>query len=340
MRAPLRSAVFVLPALLLIACSSAVGNYFAPTAAVVNSSKISESMVSSELRRAIKNPEFAQLFRGPQGEQNKQDARREILTRLIKEEVIIEGAATLGVRATTEEIERRIDGFRRNYPNEAAFQADLTREGITLEEIRGFLKKQILVEGIQRELANKLKVGDDEIASAYEQKKADYDGQIKASHILVCQQLDRATRNCTLTAADEELARSLTVRARAGEDFGALTRQYSQDSTTAAKGGDLGWFGKNSFVPAFEEAAFAMQPGQISDPVRTQFGLHVIKLVSKGRSLEDSREEIQEQLVRPRRQEAFTKWLEESVGRASVRVNPIFGRFDRTSQTVVPAVNR
>lgn len=340
MHARLKSAVFVLPVLLLVACTSAVGSYFSPTAAVVNGRKIPEEMVSAELRRAVKNPEFAQLFRGPQGDQNRKDARREILTRLIKEEVIIDAASSMGVRASNEEIEQRVSGFRSNYPTEAAFKADLTREGITLEEIRVFLRKQILVEGVQRELTNDLKIGDDEIASVYEQKKADYEGQVRASHILICQQLDQATRQCTVGPGDEELARSLTVRARAGEDFGALTRQFSQDSSTAANAGDLGWFGKNAFVPAFEDAAFAMQPGQISDPVRTQFGLHVIRLVSKGRTLADAREEIQEQLARPRRQEAFGKWLQETTARARVRVNPEYGRYDQTSQTVVGAVNR
>lgn len=329
-----RLATFVFLAVVPSACAATVGNYFAPTAAVVNGTKIPESQISSELRRVIANPQFQSVFRGPQGEQNRADARREILTRLIKEQVIIDAAATLGVRASSEEIERRIGELRRAYPSEEAFEADLARENIELEEVRSFLRKQVLLEAVQRDVGKDVKVSDEEIASYYEARKAEFEGQIRAAHILVCEQLDRRTRQCTLTQADEDLAKSLTTRARAGEDFAALAARYSQDPGTAGSGGDLGWFGRNAFVPAFEEAAFALQPGQISDPVRTQFGFHVIRLAAKGRTLEDARKEIVEQLARPLRQEAFGIWLADAVRRGRIRVNPKFGRFDANSQTV------
>ncbi|MGH9195268.1 MAG: peptidylprolyl isomerase, partial [Acidimicrobiia bacterium] len=202
------------------------------------------------------------------------------------------------------------------------------------------LRKQILIEGVQRKIAKDIVIPPEEITAAYEQKKADYEAQLRASHILVCDQLDQSNRNCNISPNDEELARSISVRARAGEDFAVLARQYSRDNGTSGNAGDLGWFGKNAFVPAFEEAAYALQPGQISDPVKTQFGYHVIKLVSKGRSLEDAKEEIQEQLARPRQQEAFQKWLEEKLTTARIRVNPQYGRYDSITQSVVGASTR
>ncbi len=98
-----------------------------------------------------------------------------------------------------------------------------------------------------------------------------------AAHILI-----RVENNDSIAAL--KLARTLTERAKKGEDFGSLAKQYSKDPSSQ-KGGDLGWFGKGRMVKPFEEAAGKTKPGQITGPVRTQFGYHVIKVLGR-----DSRE--------------------------------------------------
>lgn len=80
------------------------------------------------------------------------------------------------------------------------------------------------------------------------------------------------------TTATRALARTLVKDAQAGKDFAALARQYSKDAGSAKNGGDLGWFGKGRMVPDFEKAAFAARPGQLVGPIRSPYGLHIIKV--------------------------------------------------------------
>lgn len=121
--------------------------------------------------------------------------------------------------------------------------------------------------------------------------------QIRASHIL----LNTAGKE---EAAVRERADDLLRQARTGADFAALATKFSEDDGTKAAGGDLDYFSRGRMVPEFETAAFALEPGQISDLVRTQYGFHIIKVVDKKaavtRAFDDVRGQIEDQLKRQR----------------------------------------
>jgi parvulin-like peptidyl-prolyl isomerase len=95
------------------------------------------------------------------------------------------------------------------------------------------------------------------------------------------------------TKQNRTKAEDVLKRARAGEDFTKLAKEFSSDAGNKDKGGDLGWFGKGAMVPAFEEAAFKLKPGEISDLVETPFGLHIIKLEERKTETKDGKPEEQ-----------------------------------------------
>jgi peptidyl-prolyl cis-trans isomerase D len=124
---------------------------------------------------------------------------------------------------------------------------------------------------------------------------------VEASHILI-----RVPSDADPAAVEKarERIQSLLQQARAGQDFAQLARQYSEDEGTKDQGGALGAFPKEAMVPPFGDVAFATPPGQISEPVRTRFGWHLIRVgkVNEGRtrSLEEAQTEIQAQIISER----------------------------------------
>lgn len=125
--------------------------------------------------------------------------------------------------------------------------------------------------------ADAVTVTDAELRSRYEARKINYSTpqERRASHILI--KVDENAPQSDVEAAREK-AEALVSRIRAGEDFAELARENSDDPGSAKQGGDLGFFGRGAMVMEFEEAAFALQEGEVSEPVRSPFGFHIIKL--------------------------------------------------------------
>jgi peptidyl-prolyl cis-trans isomerase D len=141
-----------------------------------------------------------------------------------------------------------------------------------------------------------------DIERAYNDRIGEYTTpeQVRASHILL---KTEGKDEAAVRAQAEEILK----KAKAGADFAALAKQQSQDEGSAPNGGDLDYFGRGRMVPEFDAAVFTMEPGQISDLVKTSFGFHIIKLVDKKpgttRSLDEVRPQLQDQLSVERAQQ-------------------------------------
>jgi peptidyl-prolyl cis-trans isomerase D len=134
-------------------------------------------------------------------------------------------------------------------------------------------------------------VSDEEIRQEWD--KTPHEDMVEASHILF------SVSDPSKEAEVKAKAEAILKRAKAGEDFGELARKYSEDTGSATQGGNLGAFPKGRMVPEFEQVAFSMKPGEISDLVRSQFGFHIIKVLRhETPSLDLQRGEISQTLLR------------------------------------------
>jgi peptidyl-prolyl cis-trans isomerase SurA len=133
-------------------------------------------------------------------------------------------------------------------------------------------------------------------------------------------------------AAALALAQELRERLVAGEDFAALAQEYSDDTGSATQGGDLGWFGRGAMVAPFEEAAFSLEPGQISEPVKSDFGYHLIEVIEK-----DANRAKDEAALQQERQQAYQTWLQEQVSATPVeRPADLVSKLPRNLETLIP----
>jgi hypothetical protein len=143
-----------------------------------------------------------------------------------------------------------------------------------------YFPDSILREAMIRELQTTTQVSQEEISRFYQEHQSQFQ-QVRARHILFSLQpaADKAPSPDKPLDKEAVRRRALHVldRVKAGEDFAALAQEFSEDPGSRDTGGDLGFFGRRQMTPAFEKAAFALAPGQISDLVETPFGFHIIK---------------------------------------------------------------
>jgi peptidyl-prolyl cis-trans isomerase C len=165
---------------------------------------------------------------------------------------------------------------------EAAFERQLLAMSFTREEFeRQILERAVCEEVVERELRDRVQVTQEQVRRYYDEhaEQMQRPEMVRASHILLATQDPLTGRELSdeQQQAKRREATAVLERAKKGEDFAALARQYSDDPGSKEQGGEY-VFARGQMVPEFEVAAFSLQPGQVSDLVTTQFGYHIIKL--------------------------------------------------------------
>jgi parvulin-like peptidyl-prolyl isomerase len=303
-RLGLVAAVLLLPAA-LAGCGGGGDSKEVPpnAAALVGDEPITRAALASIVRanRQVKGAAFP-----PAGSRAFRNARNRLLDELVEEAELEQRARSqFKIEIDDAQVEQQLDELRTRTGSKARFRRALAQQGLTETLARARIRQQLLGEAVFARLSEQASVSDEEIERYYRNHRKGYDRPAarQVRHILV------ATR-----AQADAIERKL----KAGADFGALARRYSIDSETAASGGVLpGGAVRGETLPEFEAAAFSLHTNEISPPVRTQQGWHIIQAtsdVTPGRTtpLSEVRSTIRAALLASKRESALPRWARET----------------------------
>ena len=250
------------------------------------------------------------------GKTYKDTLKEIVLETMIGSEVVYQQAKKDNILPTDEQVQEQIDSFNESIKDDEDYQVELKEMGINEEFLKYQFSRDLANSNVQAKFEDETKISTDEMKKYYEENKDDYHtNTVTASHILLKTIDDEGNE-----LSDEEKAKAkkkaeeALAKVKAGEDFAEVAKEYSQDST-ASNGGELGTFGKGQMVSEFEDAAFAMKPGEISDIVETQYGYHIIKVterVDEQQSFDDVKDEIKSTLASEKYSEYVEKLKDDS----------------------------
>lgn len=213
--------------------------------------------------------------------------RKEFLDRIIKDKILEKAASKADIKVTDADIDERIEQFQKIFgQGEEAKKRFLG--GITdMSKFRQQVEKQIRIDRfLDKQMAAKVEVTDTEIQEYYKSNPDLFkaEEEVKARHILWKLPSKDAPDFEQKKIDSLKQAEATAKELKAGADFVELVKKYSQDEATAAQGGDLGWVQKGRMVKPFEDVAFGLKLNEISDPVETNFGIHLIQVLEKKES--------------------------------------------------------
>jgi parvulin-like peptidyl-prolyl isomerase len=211
-------------------------------------------------------------------------------------------AKELGVDVSDEAVDKRIDEYvkERHGGNHKKFEDELKQQGLSDAQARDIIRGNLVQEGIYKKVTSDVKIDDEAIKDYYAKNKTQYGTPETrvVRHVLV---------------KDRALAKRLYSQLKAGGDWNAIAKKYSQDPASKNQGGKM-TATRGQLVPEFEEVAFSLAKNQVSIPVKTQYGWHIIQALSKTKKgtttpFNQVKEAIRQQLAQDKKNKEMEKWV-------------------------------
>jgi peptidyl-prolyl cis-trans isomerase C len=288
---------------------------------MVNGMRILMSDLDMEMQKEMRdNPEI----QTSKDLAARRQLRKKVLDYLIDQELIVQEGKKAGLEPQQEQIDAEFGKIKKRFSSQDAFEQVMKKQNMTEERLREIIGRAFIVKNVLEVKIEPLAkpVTEKDVADYYEAHKGEFTEpeEIRARHILI--KLSSEASDEEKTYSKKEM-QAILEEAKSGADFAELAKKHSQ-CPSAIQGGDLGYFARGDMVKPFEEAAFALEPGQISEIVETEYGYHIIRLEDRkpGRQLEleEVSEEIKKELHDKEMDVALQTWLKPLREKADIKI--------------------
>jgi peptidyl-prolyl cis-trans isomerase C len=298
--------------------SQPAGGSGADVAAKVNGVPITTLELNRSFQAHVQVP-YSTVQEDPRAK----EVLRQILDNLIDRELLLQRAKSLKMAVLAQQVDTQMQQLQKRFPSQEAFEQALTAQNLTMDAVKKDVESHLLRQRlVQQEILDKVNVSAGDVQTFYEKNKDKYveEEQVRARHILIKVPPDVSPAD---DARLKGKADDALKRVKQGENFAALATELSDDGSKES-GGDLGFFPRGRMVPAFEEVAFTLQPGQTSEVVRTQFGYHIIKVEERktGRALafDEAKTQVKDDLTQQQTYERYQRYMAGLRSKAKVEV--------------------
>jgi peptidyl-prolyl cis-trans isomerase C len=280
----------------------------------------SENVTKADFDRLLKNIELNNG--GPVPAERRDEIYRRVLEELVNYTLLKQEAKARNFTVTDAEVETQLQSIRKSAGTEENFTKALADRQMTLERLKADARVEMSIAKMMSAQVTGTEATDADVRDFYDKnpdrfKRAE---TVRASHILL--RVDPAADDATKKQITAKID-GLLKRAKGGEDFAALAKQNSQDSS-AEQGGDLGYFPKEKMVPAFADVAFGLKTGEISNVVTTQFGVHIIKVTDRKPAgtvpIDEVTPQVRQYLTEQKKQQQAQAFIEQVRQKAKIEV--------------------
>lgn len=237
---------------------------------------------------------------GEDGKTLEETLKQKIIEKLIMERIVEKESKKMNIEITSDEIQKQMEEYVKAMGGEEKFDEFLKNNHISKEFFEENLRKELLFNKYRDAFLDDIQINEKEVKKYFEENKEELI-VVKASHILV---------------KTEEEGKKVLKRLEAGEDFAKVASEVSIDKTSSMQGGSLPYFAKGDMIAEFEEAAFALSPGEISDLVHTEVGYHIIKVEDK----KDTYEALKDDIVKVLKDDKYLEEMKELRNKAKVKI--------------------